>query len=947
MAPVAVAAADYLKDVKPVLAARCYACHGALKQEGKLRLDTAEFIKKGGQRGPAIVAGKPASSLLLKKVSAASLDERMPPEGEALHAPQIAALREWITAGAPAPKDEKPESDPREHWAFKAPVKGAVPEGKVISEEAISKQTKVPGRSQTGPPTRLITNYFPTNYSPVDAFLSTQRRAQNLTPQPPVERSLWLRRVTLDLIGLPPTLAEIRAFEADASPQAHERVVERLLASPHYGERWGRHFMDIWRYSDWWGLGAQLRYSQKHIWHWRDWIVESLNADKGYDRMILEQLAGDELAPTDPTTLRATGFLARNYYLFNRTTWMDDVVEHTSKAFLGLTMNCVKCHDHKYDPLTTTDYYAMRAIFEPYHARLDELPGTPDLEKDGLPRAYDLHLDRPTYIHAKGDEKKPDTNQVIHAAVPVAIAFKPLHIQPVQLPPLAHNPALQPWVLTNHLAAAQEQITTARQAVETAKKKLDDAERNGARTPTSATPQPNVGVRAPANPPAPAPTATGPAPVVITSPEQARAALKAAELALAAAELRPAMIRAVLTADAARSQTNLFPAAALAEAKFKLAQAEADVAKAELELIAPGTEPKKKKEPDAEKKLKTSQDALAKAQKAVTAPGTNYTSLRATLKAFEGPDETETHRQLPYPTTSTGRRLAFANWLADRQNPLTARVLVNHVWTRHFGQPLVANLTDFGRRATKPLHADLLDWLAVDFMEHGWSLKRLHRQMVLSEAYRMSSSNGVEGRKSTVEGKRPTALDLRPSTFDPENRYYWRMNPQRMDANVLRDSLLHLAGTLDPQLGGPTIDPKREDSLRRSFYFTQSPEDLNKFLEMFDNANTKECYRRDESILPQQALALANSKLVSTAAAKVAERLVKESESASDEAFIRTTFTTLLATAPTAAEQQLCAESLAQFLTAAKERKSAQPEAKARAALVHALLNHNDFITIR
>ncbi|MFM8469418.1 MAG: PSD1 and planctomycete cytochrome C domain-containing protein [Limisphaerales bacterium] len=1150
----AAAAVDYLKEVKPVLAARCYACHGALKQNGGLRLDTAEFIRQGGKHGPAIIAGKPAESLLLKKVSATSLDERMPPEGEPLHAPQIAALREWITAGAPVPKDEKPESDPREHWAFKAPVKPAVPVEKVISEEVISQKAKAPARSQSVPASPLITNH-----SPLDAFLEAKRRAQNLPPQPPADPLVWLRRVTLDLTGLPPTRAEIEAFatacgttlakleNAAASGgsdsafriphSALEGVVERLLASPHYGERWGRHFMDIWRYSDWWGLGAQLRYSQKHIWHWRDWIVESLNTDKGYDRMIVEQLAGDELAPTDPATLRATGFLARNYYLFNRTTWMDDVVEHTSKAFLGLTMNCVKCHDHKYDPLTTTDYYAMRAIFEPYHARLDELPGTTDLEKDGLPRAYDLHLDRPTFIHAKGDEKKPETNQVIRAAVPVALAFKPLQIQPVNLPPPAHNPALQPWVLTNHLAAAQEQIITARQAAEAAKKKLAEVERHAARTPTSAVPKPDEGVRgsaaspvpaekvvasagkplftdtySAANPqlwelldgewtyvdgllrqaqvkssrsaarsradhpadflatfkfrptggsvyksvgftfdtteareslvylsahapgpklqiaygkanqyayppagtqaravklgetyeitirvrgslinvavngehalafelpertpgkfqlitydatadflafelsalpadvqlvrssaPAPAPTAKATTPAAITSPEQARLALKSAELTLAAAELRPSMVRAAWEADSRRDQTNLLAAAALADAKFKLAQAEADIAKAELETVAPSNEPKKKKEPDAEKKLKTAQDALAKAQKAVESPGTSYTSLRATLKAFEGPDETEAHRQLPYPTTSTGRRLAFANWLADRQNPLTARVLVNHVWTRHFGQPLVANLTDFGRRATKPVHAELLDWLAVDFMEHGWSLKRLHRQMVLSEAYRMSSSNAVESRGTKVESTRAPALD-------PENKFFWRMNPQRMDANVLRDSLLHLAGTLDLTLGGPTIDPKREDSARRSFYFTQSPEDLNKFLEMFDNANTKECYRRDESILPQQALALANSRLVNTAAAKVAERLVQDAESASDDAFIRRTFTTLLATAPTPAEHTLCVESLAQFLAAAKERKAAQPEAKARAAFVHALLNHNDFITIR
>lgn len=1117
---------DYLQEVKPVLAARCYSCHGALKQESKLRLDTVVFIMRGGKNGPAVVAGKPAASLLLKKVSAHRLDERMPPEGEPLHTPQIAAIREWIAAGAIAPKDEKPEADPQEHWAFKVPLKVGV---------------------------QKIANRQSSADNPLDAFLEARRRQDKLTAQPPVEPSLWLRRVTLDLTGLPPTLVELRAFESDASPLARERVVERLLASPHYGERWGRHFMDIWRYSDWWGLGAQLRYSQKHIWHWRDWIVESLNSDKGYDRMIVEQLAGDELAPTDTATLRATGFLARNYYLFNRTTWMDDVVEHTSKAFLGLTMNCVKCHDHKYDPLTTTDYYSMRAIFEPYHARLDELPGETDLEKNGLPRVYDTHLDRSTFIHLKGDEKKPDTNQVIKAAIPAVLAFRQLDIKPVLLPAPAHNPALQPWVLTNHLRVAEEQITTTRQAVEAAKKKLAEVERASAAAP-SISPPPATNAPSISIPPRPTPNnaprpeakplhadnftapnpqlwelldglwtytngvlrqsliaaqrsaarsrmdhptdfqatlkfrptggsvyksvgltfdtteareslvylsahAPGPklqiaygkasaysyppsgtqprtvklgevyeltlrvrgallnvalngehalafdlpsrtpgkfqlitydatadflafelstlpaevklvkasasaakdkpiAPVAVTTVEQARTALKAAELTLAAAQLRPAMISAVWNADATRAasspgSSNLLTAAALAEAKVKLAQAEADLAQAELATISPVAEPKKKKEPDAEKKSKAAQEALAKARQAVANPGTNYTSLRATLKAFEGPDETEAHRQLPYPTTSTGRRLAFANWVADRQNPLTARVLVNHVWTRHFGQPLVANVTDFGRRATKPVHAELLDWLAVDFMEHGWSLKHLHRQMVLSEAYAMSSSSGeVISNKPSVaartNGSEPLITNQSPNhAKDPENRYYWRMNSQRMDANMLRDGLLHLAGTLDPTLGGPTVDPKREDSLRRSFYFTQSPEDLNKFLEMFDNANTKECYRRDESILPQQALALANSRLVSTSAAKVAERLVKDSESASDDAFIRTTFTTLLATAPTPAEQKLCSESLAQFLFAAKESKAAQPEAKARAALVHALLNHNDFITIR
>src|SRR5207248_716794 len=185
---------------------------------------------------------------------------------------------------------------------------------------------------------------------------------QGLAPQPPADGRTLLRRVYLDLVGLPPGRDELAAFRADPSPDAYEKVVERLLASPQYGERWGRHWMDVWRYSDWWGLGAEVRNSQKHVWHWRDWIVESLEADKGYDQMVREMLAADELYPDDLDRLRATGYLVRPYFKFNRTTWLDEVVEHTSKAFLGLTFNCAKCHDHKFDPLTQQDYYRLRAF---------------------------------------------------------------------------------------------------------------------------------------------------------------------------------------------------------------------------------------------------------------------------------------------------------------------------------------------------------------------------------------------------------------------------------------------------------------------------------------------------------------------------------------------------------------------------------------------------------
>jgi mono/diheme cytochrome c family protein len=854
---------DYLTDIKPVLKARCYACHGALKQNNGLRLDTAAAIRKGGKHGAAVSPRKPDASHLLQRVTATDLSERMPPEGEPLKPEQIAALRAWIAAGAPVPKDEQGESDPRDHWAFKPLAKVTVPKiGNQKSEIA----------------------------NPIDAFLEAARRKHKLTAQPPAEKSIWLRRVHLDLTGLPPKLEEMRAFEADHSPGARTAVVERLLASPHYGERWGRHFMDLWRYSDWYGLDAQLRNSQKHLWHWRDWIIESLNADKGYDRMIVEMLAGDEIAPTDHATLRATGFLARNYYLFNRTTWLDDTIEHTGKAFLGLTLNCVKCHDHKYDPISHADYYAMRAIFEPHHVRLDELPGESDLERNGLPRSYDLHLDRPTYIHLKGDEKQPDTNRVIAAAIPFALAFRPLEIQPVKLPPMAHQPALQSFVLSNHLQVAEKAIAAAQAALDKAK------------------------------------TAGKPAEI------------KLAELNLRAAELKPATLKTAGEADRARSEAKdsaktkeLAKQAALAEAKWKLAQAEAEVAKVELELASAA----ESKKAEAEKKMKAAQETLAKARKTVETPGETYTSLRGTLKALEGPDETAEHRLLPYPDASTGRRTALARWIADRQNPLTARVLVNHVWLRHFGQPLVASVADFGRHGTPPTHPELLDWLAVEFMEHDWSLKHLHRLMVLSEAYAMTSS---------AAGARPATLKA-----DGENKFYWRMNPQRMDAQTVRDSLLHLAGTLDLKLGGPTIDPKKEDTvMRRSLYFTHSRDDEHKFLEMFNNASILECYRREESVLPQQALALANSKLPLNAAAKLAERIERENAAQTDADFIATAFETVLATRPTSEEQAVCLAALERLKRSVSEgRDTNAVTTTARARFLHALLNHNDYLTVR
>lgn len=859
--PLCAAPVDYLREVKPLLTHRCYACHGALQQKGDLRLDTVKLLREGGSSGPAIVVGRGKDSLLLAHVTASQGKRRMPPasEGEGLSEQQIALLRTWIDEGASGPGDEKPETDPKDHWGFRAPVRAAMP-------------------TLAGPVR---------SHNPIDAFLAAARQKHGLTPQSPADRSTLLRRVYLDLIGLPPTRAELQAFLADTAPDAYEKVVDKLLASPRHGERWGRHWMDIWRYSDWWGLGDEVRNSQKHIWHWRDWILASFNADKGYDQMLREMLAADELYPNDLDRLRATGFLARQYFKFNRNSWLEETVEHTAKAFLGLTMNCAKCHDHKFDPISQIDYYRYRAFFEPYQVRTEETPGEVNFEKDGIPRAFDCNLDAPTYRFIRGDEKRPEKNRALTPGLPRLLSFGSLDIRPVSLPLESHTPGLRSFVVEDHLRVAEQQIQSAREKLTQAKKQK----------------QP--------------PTVE--------------------EHALAVALAQRSALQARVAADRARHLSPPVPdshklarQAVLAERKLALARAEETLALAERNLLA--ATPALKAE--AEKKKAAASTAVVAARKVIDTPGEAYTPLRGALKTLESNMETEASRSKPFPTTSSGRRSALARWLTDRRHPLTARVAVNHVWARHFGTPLVATVFDFGRKGAAPTHPELLDWLAVDFMDNGWSLKHLHRLMVTSEAYRLTSSSA-----GTTTANR---------TNDPENRYYWRMNASRMEAQLLRDSLLHLAGDLDTTMGGPPLHPQRDEaSHRRSLYFFHSHNESHRFLSMFDDASVLECYRRAQSIVPQQAMALSNSRLALNSAAHINAHLQNRLGNASDADFVRAAFETVLCAAPTAAEQTECEHVLASLTTLLKKEGRPGAIRRARGDLLQALLNHNDFITIR
>ncbi len=1064
---------NYLADIKPLLRDKCFSCHSSLKQDGGLRLDAASLIQKGGDSGPALAAGLPTKSLILERVTADD-ENRMPPAdaGARLTDEEVAKLAAWIKSGADAPDEVIPEH-PSRHWSFLPPVKPEVPD---VSADWVR--------------------------SDIDRFLAAEHERIGVSAVDEASRAVLLRRASLTLTGLPPTPAELREFLNDSSDAGFENAVDRLLESPRYGERWARHFMDIWRYSDPSGYGKEIRDGREHIWRWRDWIVESLNADKGYDRMVVEMLAADELSPEDQDALRATGFLARNWYKFNRNVWLDNIVEHSSKAFLGLTMNCARCHPHKYDPFEQHGYYRMRAIFETHDVRDDPLvPASLTKTSKGsgmLVRTFDAHLDRKTFPFFLGNENRPDEDSPLPPGLPELLGE--LSVEPVPLPVTAWYPALREENREAALTAARAEVVAARKSLEDARAVLEDSRKKLA---DFQEPQPKADQPAKSN--------SGPSPgkTVLTDdfakldldqwkvesgswsakdrrvvqsdgvtkqyrlvslvdhPRDFRAKLrlrvtggetyKSVGLGFDGHDL--AMNSVYLSVSGAKVQFSSqgsdarwqYPAAGMAPHPIKAEQdyvlelavkdqllnvlidgelkvaynlperkagrisvwafsATAEFDQLDVTTLPPETQlepaaggsaspPKVLTKKDlqlalqiAEASEKAAVGHLAAAESAVVSLETRTSAelakyelaagdvktlaasagrasrehsvnqladqiaqaelkiAQATQQQETGPEAARTkatgelkaaEKQLAdlqkkfaaateqldndsdqyaplgpqYPKTSTGRRLAFARWITDRKNPLAARVLVNHVWLRHFDQPLVERTFDFGLRSGKPRHAALLDWLAVQLMEDGWSLKKLHKRIVMSGVYRRNSSAATQ-------------------TADPDNLTLWRMNARRMEAEVVRDSVLSLGNSLDLTMGGPPIEHTQGQTvLRRSLYFRQDKERQMTFLSLFDGAKVNECYERKSTVAPQQALAMFNSPIASGQARKIAETHASKT---GDE-LIAALFNHVLCREPTAEEQAECLQFLAEF----------QGGAEARHQLALVLLNHNDFVTIR
>lgn len=875
---------DYAK-VKDILKAHCFRCHGVRKQEAGLRLDTAAATIRGSDNGPVVVPGQPAGSGLLDRVSTKDKDSRMPPEGAALSAREIATLKHWIQSGTPHPDDETSEKDPTNHWAFRAPVK-----------------PQVPGDTR---------NNWARN--PIDSFLANRHRQLKLIHATRANPEVLLRRVTLDLIGLPPTPEQIDDFLADTQPDRWSRTIARLLDDPRYGERWGRHWMDVWRYSDWYGYQKQLRNSSRNIWRWRDWIVESLNDNQPYDVMIRQMLAADELPNATPESLRATGFLARNYYLFNRNTWLDATIEHTGKAFLGLTINCARCHDHMYDPVAQKDYYRFRAIFEPHQIRTDPIDGRLDTSKQGVDLAYDAKPQTSTFLFERGNDKRPDKDHPLTAAIPSFLPGQNLTVAAVELQPAIYYPGLREPVRQGLVAAARQLVATRRTAVT----KLELATRTSAHQNTDGS------ETADADP----------------SPE-----LKLARKELTAATAQLESLLARVAADTAEYFGNdtqaSKQAASLAAARYRqseLIAAEAVVLRAEWTLAQAQANKDKKTIATATKALATVRKTLKTATTTAAKTDAHYPPLTKV-----------------YPRTSTGRRLSLARWITDRSNPLTARVCVNHVWMRHFGSPLVPSVFDFGNNGRTPRFPDLLDWLAVELMDHDWDLGHLHRLILTSAAYQMSSS--------------PTsAVTAASSTQDLDNQFLWRMNSRRLESELVRDGVLWACGNLDTQMGGRELDAATGlTTNRRSIYYRHAPEKMMVFLDLFDSASTHECYQRNETVVPQQALALVNSPLAIEQSRRLARQLDNqvglENTPHNSGRFLDLLFPRILGRRPSETERTICLDFLSTQTRLLQQTKQLtpfgagqkirippanKPHLRARENLVLVLLNHNEFLTIR
>jgi hypothetical protein len=852
------------RHVRPVLAMHCFSCHGAKKQESGLRLDSREAVLRGGERGAAATPGNVEGSVLIQAVRQAG-ELKMPPEGK-LKPQEVAALESWVRGGLAWPgavvaKSLASKSSPggrgsmeavrASHWAFRPIRKPALPPLK---------------NTQGG-----------WAATPIDRFIQARLEALGLAPSPPADRRTLIRRATFDLIGLPPTPEEIAAFENDPLPDetAFARLVERLLASPHYGERWGRHWLDVARYAD--NKGYVFFEEKKYPWAYtyRDFVIRAFNDDLPFDRFVLYQLAADQLDLADKRLLTALGFITVGGRFMNNThDVIDDRIDVITRGLMGLTVTCARCHDHKYDPIPTADYYSLYGVL-----RSSTEPAVPPMfEPPPKTEAYRKFADelavREKKLHDFVDQKHAElVNQARTRAGDYLLAAHTArhHPRTDDFMLLTDKGELNPSMIVRWQRYL-EKTRSERHPVWGLWHVLSDLpEADFAQAAAKATAD-----------------ARGLNPLVLAALRE-KPPKSMAEAAQRFGEILARVDR--------KWQETLKPAQATDKPLPKRLD---DPAEEELRLVlyGDGTPPSVAKVFDwgflsllPDRPSQAEFEKLLKAMEswAMSGPGAPPRAMvlqdvadpyepRVFLRGNANRPGPAVPRQFAEVLSRERRpfqrgsgRLELAQAIVDPANPLTARVIVNRVWMHHFGKPLVDTPSDFGMRSDPPTHPELLDYLAATFVQRGWSLKDLHRRIMTSAAYQQSSAD------------RPECI-----TSDPENRLLWKMNRRRLEFEPLRDALLAVSDSLDRRIGGPSVEMFDGGFVpRRTLYGSIDRLDLPTLLTTFDYPNPATTTpRRDQTTVPPQALFLMNHPFVEEAAKRVAGRL-DVTEKASDEGLLR------------------------------------------------------------
>lgn len=830
------------KKIRPVLVERCYSCHSdeAKKLKGKFKLDSREALLKGGEEFDGIVIDvkKLEESAILKMVSRVDEDYPMPPkEKDKLTEEQVKDFETWVKMGVPYAKDEKKpaatqpsasSNDPKAHWSFQAPVAAEVPQPA---------------------PSAAALGWVKTD---IDRFVLAELNEKGIVPSKLADKRTLIRRATFDLLGLPPTPEEIAEFDADTSTDAFDKVIDRLLASPHYGERWGRHWLDVARYADSKGYVFEEERRFPFSYTYRDWVIQAFNSDLPYDQFLVHQIAADRLDPKGDDTrhLAALGFITLGRrFLNNQHDIIDDRIDVVTRGTMGLTVSCARCHNHKYDPIPTADYYSLYGVFassrEPAELPLINAPDPKEAD------AFKTELAaREAEIEAFKKARHAELAAVMKSAQGLSSQLQAaIELRGVKAD---DSDARRAIIEKHNVNRFVTQRWTAR--LVTARKDGDSV-----LSPLIA-------------------LSEGPGRAV--KPPSLVLAEQIVTGRLSDESLNPHVVAMVVIAPTT-SVKALADRYANLVAQFDKPEPLADASEEALRQVlhaadAPGNVAYADVGKLLDRAQKAGLNALVQKRDALVA--THPGSPPRAMALEDGPivepvifkrgnaanRGDPVPRQFlsiltddkPTPFTDGSGRLELARAIASKDNPLTARVMVNRVWLHHFDQGIVRTPSDFGTRGEPPTHPELLDYLAVKFVEDGWSVKKLHKRIMQSAVYQQTS------------GQVDAAYAV-----DPENRLLWRMNRRRIDFESLRDSLLFAAGQLDLTVGGRPVDINDPQATRRTVYGFIDRQNLPGMFRTFDFASPDATVaQRFNTSVPQQALFMMNSPFVLQQAKQIVKR---------------------------------------------------------------------------